>query len=225
MTHEWFLDAQLGPDWRGPTLLMAWLAAGCHGPSAGRALETEEEARPEDGAPVAWIGRRSWPSPWILAKAGLRLDQCLFVDPRTEGERLWAIDQTLRCQGVSAVIADASGLDMGASRRLQLAAEAGGVLGLLIRPPPELKSLSAAATRWVITPHAAIGKMQWKVELRRCKAGALWAAASNGTREWMLEWTEGWKAGRVEAARETGGMRLAADVASGPGAPAARKTA
>ena len=40
-------------------------------------------------------------------------------------------------------VADASGLDMGSSRRLQLAAESGGVLGLLVRPPWEVKELSA----------------------------------------------------------------------------------
>jgi len=149
------------------------------------------------------------------------------VDPCDEDQRLWAIDQSLRCPGVSAVLADASGLDMGGSRRLQLAAEAGGGLGLLARPPEEVKSLSAAATRWVVSPRVSETKrVSWKVELRRCKAGSLWSGARTGSvREWTLEWTETRTGGQVEAARETGGVRVAPDVASGPGPAAGRRTA
>jgi hypothetical protein len=169
----------------------------------------------------------------MLQRCGLDLARCILVDPCDEDQRLWAIDQSLRCPGVSAVLADASGLDMGGSRRLQLAAEAGGGLGLLARPPEEVKSLSAAATRWVVSPRVSETKrVSWKVELRRCKAGSLWGlwsgARAGSVREWVLEWSEGCGgrvAGRVEAACETGGVRVAPDVAGGPGPAAGRRTA
>ncbi len=49
-------------------------------------------------------------------------------------EELWAIDQALRCPGVSAVWTWIDRLDPRAFRRLQLAAETGQTLGLLVRP-------------------------------------------------------------------------------------------
>src|SRR5262245_51065572 len=229
MTHEWILEAGFAPgDWRAPLILMAFLAG-------------------QAGGMLVAIGRRCWPSLWTLRRVGLDLDNCILADPRDDDQRLWAIDQSLRCPGVSAVLADASGLDMAASRRLQLAAEAGGTLGLLARPPSEVKSLSAAATRWVVSPRVSESKrVSWRVELRRCKAGSLWSGARAGAvREWVLEWDEGCggrRGGRVvcgaradsgvdvgvgvsEASRETGGVRVAADVAGGPGQKAGRKTA
>jgi protein ImuA len=215
MTHEWILEAGFTPgDWRPPLVLMTWLAS---------------RAAADSGGLVILIGRRCWASAWMLRRAGLDLANCILVDPRDEDQRLWAIDQSLRCPGVGAVLADASGLDMGASRRLQLAAEAGGGLGLLARPPQEAKSLSAAATRWVVSPRMSETKrVSWRVELRRCKAGSSWrglwsGARAGAVREWVLEWNE--SRGQVEAARETGGVRVAPDVAGGPGQAAGRRTA
>jgi protein ImuA len=227
MTHEWILEAGFAPGdewgWRAPLILMTFLASRAAGP-------------------LVAIGRRCWPSLWTLRRVGLDLNNCILADPRDDDQRLWAIDQSLRCPGVSAVLADASGLDMAASRRLQLAAEAGGTLGLLARPPSEVKSLSAAATRWVVSPRVSESRrVSWRVELRRCKAGSLWSGARAGSvREWVLEWDEGCggrRGGRVvcgadsrvgvdaEVCRETGGVRVAADVAGGSGQKAGRKTA
>jgi protein ImuA len=163
-----------------------------------------------------------------------------MVDPREE-ERAWSIDQALRCPGVGAVVGDVEGMDMADSRRLQLAAEAGQTLGVLTRPAPEIRELSASGTRWVVSPQAgATDRVRWRVELRRCKAAALWAAASGGSvREWVLEWDERRRGVQVvgvdevdvsggvgaEVERETGGVRLAPDVAHRPGSPQVRRTA
>ena len=49
-------------------------------------------------------------------------------------DELWALDQALRCPGVSAVWTWIDRLDPPAFRRLQLAAETGRTLGLLVRP-------------------------------------------------------------------------------------------
>jgi hypothetical protein len=88
--------------------------------------------------------------------------------------RLWAIDLALRCPGVDVVVADASGLDMAATRRLQLSAEAGGALGLLARPEEELTELSAAATRWLVREQPSPGSNpRWQIQLLRCKTGGL----------------------------------------------------
>lgn len=49
-------------------------------------------------------------------------------------EELWALDQALRCPGVSVVLAWMDKVDPLAFRRLQLAAESGQTLALLLRP-------------------------------------------------------------------------------------------
>jgi protein ImuA len=213
LTHEWILE---GPSqvWYPPVLLLAWLAARASGL-------------------VVWIGRRCWPTVWALEQVSLRTEDCIFVDPRDEVERVWVIDQSLRCGGVSAVVGDASGLDMSGSRRLQLAAEAGQTLGLLARAPSEAKVLSAAATRWRVRPKPSVGtSCRWELELMRCKAGVMWSGWARGAaREWLVEWVSPSlgdlkKHGVLrEVAREAGGVRVAPDVAGGLGEKADRKSA
>lgn len=94
------------------------------------------------------------------------------------GRKLWAIDTALRCPSVTAVVADGSGLDMAASRRLQLVAARSNALVLLMRPPAERGEISAATTRWwVERTGAACGEdgaepargVRWRLELLRAK--------------------------------------------------------
>jgi len=102
----------------------------------------------------------------------LLLARSVLVDVREPGARLWSIDAALRCPSVAAVVADGSGLDMRATRRLQLAAEAGRGLGLLARPARERDRLSAAATRWwveVAQPVEGAARPRWIARLARQK--------------------------------------------------------
>jgi hypothetical protein len=151
--HEWFGAAHAAHNWAPPLGILLHLAL--------RSLE---------GSPgcVVWIGRRCWPYPHVLNGAGLR--RSIFVDPPDGASRLWTIDLAARCPGVAAVVADGSGLDMAATRRLQLASEAGSALVLCARPPNEVDHLSAAATRWLVRCAPATDKApRWIVELLRCK--------------------------------------------------------
>lgn len=154
------------------------------------------------------------------------------------------MDLALRSPAVAAVIADASGLDMASSRRLQLAAEAGlerggGGLALLVRPPDEARELSAAATRWRVACVPATGRSaRWSLELLRRKGGLGAAARGNGNAAWKGEralagveggrglqevggggvggW-EGWGGWIVEMDRATGRVVVPADVVDRPG--------
>ncbi|GAB4383565.1 MAG: hypothetical protein Kow0022_03770 [Phycisphaerales bacterium] len=95
-----------------------------------------------------------------------------MIDARALGERIWAIDTALRC-GRMIVIADGSGLKTAATRRLQLAAEAGGSLGLLVRAPDERGRISVAETRWEILPTVSPNeRARWKVGALRIRGGA-----------------------------------------------------
>jgi len=157
--HEWF-DETPGPL-RGPVCLLTHLA--------GRALA-------EDGGYVVWVGRRCWPYGRLLARGGDRrlLERSVFVDAPNDAAKLWAVDVALRCEAVSAVVADGAGFDMAATRRLQLAAKAGRAVGLLARPPDERGERSAAATRWSVKPvvNRDGTRPRWRVTPLRCKAGA-----------------------------------------------------
>ena len=174
--HEWCGAATGGPRarWTPPLILLAHLA--------GRALAAAEEPGKAGGAEqarlVLWIGRAVWPYPLLLARpgaggAGALVERSLCVDPPDAASRLWALALALRSPSVAAVVGDARGLDLTATRRLQLAAEAGGALALLARPPQEERRLSAAATRWRVRLVPTCGSAprfpRWSVELLRVK--------------------------------------------------------
>lgn len=168
---------------------------------------------------VAWIGRSAWCSPQTMAKrermrGGDLLTSSLFVDARSQQERLWTTDLALRCGVCAVVIADGSGFDLSDTRRLQLAAEAGARLGgglcLLARPPWEAHELSAAATRWLVrravSPNS---RRRWSVELLRCK-GMQPSSLDALRRPWVVE--------RDDA---TGALCVVTDVRDGLGEKAA----
>ena len=73
--------------------------------------------------------------PLAFSPLGLSWDRLLVVHPPNDRLALWAVEQSLRCPGVGATLCRL-GPRVGATalRRLKLAAEAGGGLGLLCRP-------------------------------------------------------------------------------------------
>jgi hypothetical protein len=74
---------------------------------------------------------------------------------------------------VAVVLADGQGLDMAASRRLQLTAETAGAIALLARLPAERRQLSAAATRWLVKPMVTSDTQPcWQLQRIRCKPAA-----------------------------------------------------
>lgn len=71
--------------------------------------------------------------PPALVRLGVPLGRLLIVRASQVGEALWAAEQALRCRAVAAVVLPLRSVEAHASRRLQLAAETGGSLGLLLR--------------------------------------------------------------------------------------------
>jgi hypothetical protein len=222
LVHEWF-GFPHGPDqpagnrqqtrWHPPLGICTLLA---------RAALGDTPSDQWAGGAVLWIGRRCWP---MAAAMGDLVRASILVDPPDDSARVWMIDEALRCEGVGVVVADGSGIEMAQSRRLQLAAEAGGmggagkasgvvgVLGLLVRPPWEIKGLSGASTRWTVSPCRTEGNRErWKVELQRCKGAA---PLEDGARRWIVE--------RVrEGPHAPDSLRVSADVVNRPGRAAVR---
>ncbi len=87
-----------------------------------------------------------------LAARGIHADCTMILSPRSPRDEVWAIAECLRCKGVSAVIAAPPRLTRVEARRLQLAAEQGGSVGIFMRPVGLASACYSAATRWLVEP-------------------------------------------------------------------------
>lgn len=130
-----------------------------------------------------------------LVALGLDPSQVLFAACRGGDECLWAMEEALASGAVAAVLGEVDRrVDLTASRRLQLAAEKGGALGLVLLPGGSRQggggwgalAPNALSTRWRITPVALGGfstgaSARWRLELLRQRGG--------GMGSWIVEWT------------------------------------
>ncbi|MGO8176051.1 ImuA family protein [Rhizobium ruizarguesonis] len=119
-----------------------------------------------------------------LAQVGLHPDRVIYVEAIKEEFVLESCEEALRFGGLGAVVAETVRLPMVTSRRLQLAAEGSGTIGLVIRRwrrPTEAGDFghpTAATSRWRISvlpsdplPVPGVGRARWLAELIRIKAG------------------------------------------------------
>ncbi|MEO1092215.1 MAG: hypothetical protein AAFX81_16430 [Pseudomonadota bacterium] len=106
-----------------------------------------------------------------LGAFGLDGARLLVVDAEDDGEGLWVLEEALRSTAVAVAVGEIDALDLFHTRRLQLAAEAGGGAGILLRPATPALLPSAAVTRWQVMPHttAELGPPAWTAELWRVK--------------------------------------------------------
>ena len=164
----------------GTPLFLAMLLAKCGtgGPSVseqeilgdekhGRAARAMAEA-PATGGAVIWCDPRGEFYPPALAAHGIPLDQLFLLHPRAAADQTWAVAECLRCKGVAAVVASVDyRLSRVEARRLQLSAERGGGVGLLLRPAGRAASAEhAAVTRWLVRPVPGERTVQrWSVQL------------------------------------------------------------
>ena len=147
------------------------------------------------GGQVLWcLGRRSlYESGNLyapgLAAFGLGPERLIVARGQTDADVLWAMEEGLRSRALAAVLAETGALDLATSRRLQLAAEASGVTGFLLRPCDGRPAPTAAVTRWRLAaaPSEAAGRKTgaavlpcWRAALERCRGGA--------PRAWLMEW-------------------------------------
>lgn len=158
------------------------------GPAAGFCLALLGRVLRHAGGPALWIARRQDLYPPGLSAFGVDPGHLLLTRASDETAVLWAMEEALRCTALAAVVAEAAKLDRTAARRLQLAAEAGRVTGMLLlrrhAPPRGREEPSAAETRWRIgalpmgtrleevRPVAdLLGRPRWQVELLRVRGG------------------------------------------------------
>lgn len=121
-----------------------------------------------------------------LAQAGLAAERVVFVEAGDEKTLLACFEEGLRHGGLGAVVGEAAHLSMTASRRLQLAAERSGAIGIAIRrrrrgAESDIDAFgqpTASVTRWRVSalpsaplPVPGIGRTRWRLALVRCRGG------------------------------------------------------
>jgi hypothetical protein len=116
-------------------------------------------------SPIIWCDPDGGFYPPAAVWAGMSLEQLYLLHPKTIADESWAVAECLRCRGVAAVVAAPGRLSRIGARRLQLAAECGGGVGILLRPAVGSGEY-AAATRWLVTSVRGERTLQrWKMQL------------------------------------------------------------
>jgi protein ImuA len=133
---------------------------------------------------VLWCLTRADIFPPALSQAGLHPDRIIFCEADKEEDILASMEAGLSFGGLGAVVGELVRLPMTASRRLQLAAEKTGTMGLIVRrwrrqtEASDYGNPTASTTRWRIgvlpsepLPVVGVGRARWLAELIRVKAG------------------------------------------------------
>lgn len=146
----------------------------------------------QPGGSCLWIStvpRRSIFPPALKA-FGVDPDRILFVDTKRPKETLWAIEEALKCDALSAVVGELTELNFNDSRRLQLAVERSQVTGFIHRFRPKSENAVACVSRWKITPlpselpnaKPGLGFPRWNIDLVKIKNGM--------PRSWQVQWSD-----------------------------------
>ena len=132
-----------------------------------------------------------------LQRFGLDPGRLIVARTRNDAETLWAMEDGLRCTTLATVVGALAAVSLTESRRLQRAAEASGVIALMLRPPGVEPVPNTATTRWRVGAAESGGDgigfspPGWRIEMFRCRGGLPGI--------WDVEWRD-----------ETRGLSLAA---------------
>jgi hypothetical protein len=116
---------------------------------------------------LVWIAPPHEPYAPALAQQGIELERFLVVQPASATEALWAAEQALGSGVCAAVFLWLKGTDDRWLRRLKLAAEAGGALGVLFRPERHRFESSPASLRLLMTQ----GEHEARLDLLKVQGG------------------------------------------------------
>ncbi|MEM0985132.1 MAG: hypothetical protein AAGJ32_02700 [Pseudomonadota bacterium] len=148
---------------------------------------------PEDGA-CLWVREdrlerdRGQPCADGLRTLGIDPGRLMVITARKTADALWAIEEAMKSHAAGLVLAEISGLDFTASRRLALASETHGAAAVLVLPHT-LEGASAATTRWRVSalPSAPnslapeqLGALRWQAVLERARNAPFAIGRSHG---------------------------------------------
>jgi protein ImuA len=130
-----------------------------------------------------------------LAAFGLDTRRLVIVRCASRDDMLWAMEEGLRDPALVAVVGEpGSPITLGASRRLQIAAETSGVTGLILRRGATAGALapSAVFSRWHVESAPLLGVAgmpprgaRWHLALQRCRGGF-----GGMEKAWLVDWCD-----------------------------------
>ena len=138
--------------------------------------------------------------PPAMKSLGIPLERVIALQPANHADAIWGLAQVLRCSAVGAVIAEVGTLEDRVARKLQLAAEQGGGLGIFLRDARSARSQpSWADVQWLVrsaTPEHNTHNLEMQhqdvrwlnLELARCsggRTGARLTVGVNGHGQWI----------------------------------------
>lgn len=140
---------------------------------------------------IVWIGSKLQVFPHAFHAYGIDPGKIIFVSLEKEKDLLWAIEESLKCESLSAVVGELRGFSFDASRRLQLAVEKSHVTGFIINQNTRSVNATTCVSRWKISPLPSgvydslpgVGFPRWNVELLKVRNGRPGA--------WQVEWNAG----------------------------------
>lgn len=133
----------------------------------------------ENGAACVWVSTSRQLFPASLGLFNVEPERIIFMDVQREKDLLWITEEALKCEGLAAVVAELSSISLIESRRLQLAVEASGVTGFILRKDGNKAASSVATARWKISPLPSdtsngmpgLGFPRWQVDLLKVRNG------------------------------------------------------
>ncbi len=143
---------------------------------------------------LLWLARRDDLYAPGLVRYGIGAGRLLVVSGlNRQADMLWAMEEALRCRALAGVVAEAEAIGLTAGRRLMLAAEGTGVLGLVLSREGGGRrrsgvGVAVAVSRWRVTAVPGLGGGGGGEVARRVVA------------------LPGWEAGRRGGGVERGGM-------------------
>jgi protein ImuA len=159
------LDRLLAGRGLKPGTLVEWRGGRGGSGALTTALAVAGRLVRDDGALVVLDAHRDF-YPVGAAGLGVPLERTIVVRTDDPAGALWAWEQSLRAPGVMVTLGRLKEVNDRTARRLQLAAEAGGGFGFLVRPP-DTKAATWAATRIVVEGIAGSGHGPlWRLRLR-----------------------------------------------------------
>ncbi|GHE42730.1 ImuA family protein [Sphingobacterium griseoflavum] len=140
------------------------------------------------GGTALWISGSPELFPPSLQTFGLEPDRMVFVCIKKEKDRLWALEEALKCDALCVVVAEINDVDFVQSRRLQLVVEESKVTGLLLRTAPRVQMTTACTVRWHIRALPSVtegglpgvGFPAWDVMLLKVRNG--------NPSHWQIAW-------------------------------------
>lgn len=223
MPSQW-----LAEKWAGPQAAEQVISTGCAGldawfPHGGMVRgQTIEIVSPTGGAGATYVAmilarqicgpqgllvlidRNQDFNPAILLTLGFDLDHVLVVQPQSEEDHLWALEQALADSCVAAVWTRIEKIDKRYQRRWQLAAERGQTIGILQRPEKVLGQPTWATIQFEVrsNPHS-----HWLIGNRRASSANNpslgddldGSAPAEAAEHWIVQLVARRSAGRFEA--------------------------